>query len=198
VVEIDARSLNIRDLDPTADNVFLRGVLNTGSARTVFMIHGCEELERNNLEVLAKWLNNSYRKNFELYNPRITLDMSGLMIILFATTKGAELSSLTSRCETVFTDRVRNEEKRHMIEVTLSSAVELYDNDNMSMSEECMPVLEEYDANRIVQIIEFAVRNAVYEGRDEIILTDVLEGGKNCKALSTAGGFGFNGGNNNA
>jgi hypothetical protein len=59
-------------------------------------------------------------------------------------------------------------------------------------------VLEEYDANRIVQIIEFAVRNAVYEGRDEIILTDVLEGGKNCKALSTAGGFGFNGGNNNA
>ncbi len=197
VVEIDAGSLNVHDLDPTSDNVFLRGVLKTGSARTVFMIHGCEELEDHRIEALTKWFSTAFRKNFELYNPHVTLDFSGLMIILFATAKVSEISSLTSHCETVFTDRVKNEEKRNMIEVALSSALEPYDS-VMSMSEECMTFLEGYDANRIVQIIEFAVRNAVYEGRDEIILTDVKEGGNNPKVISTAGSFGFNGGNNNA
>ena len=192
-VEIDARILNVHDLDSTVDNVFLRGISRTGSARTVFIIHGCEELERNELEMLTKWLSNSYRKSFVLYNPQITFDLSGIMIVLLATVKGTELSPLTSRCETVFAERVKSEEKRRVIETELASALASYNIKDMSISEECLTFLEEYDTNRIAQIIESAVRNAVYEGRNEIILSDVKEGG-NCKVLSTVGSFGFTGG----
>lgn len=198
VVELDAGNLTYRDFEPTCDHFFLRGMEKTGSARTVFIIRSCEELGEGEREALAKLLAGSSRKSFELYHPQVSLDLSGLILVLLSSAKNPALSSLVSRCETVISDRVKQEEKPRMIESVFASTLSSFGLHDFRMAEECLPYLETYDAKSTGQLLEAALRSAVYEDRKEITLEDVRENGKGLKPISPISGFGFNGGINNA
>lgn len=197
VVEIDAATLARQDFIGGRENVFLRGLSETKSANTVFMIKNCEALESEELDELLKVLDYEYRRKFKLFQPPVSLDLSGLMFVLFASKRNDAVIKLSGCCDTVWTERIRREEKTAVVEAIFRSRAASFGCPDMAMEEGCGEFLAGYDSKQLQQIIDGALRCAVYEESTCISLDSVKAVCNEQNIAAPRRGFGYTGGDNN-
>lgn len=194
VIEIDAGTLNTQDFEGGRENVFLRGLSETKSARTVFMLKHCEELSENQLSELMKVLDYGYRKKFKLFRPTVSLDLSGLMFILLSGERNPNVMKLSECCDTVWTERISAEEKDLVVESVFRARLRSFGLEQLTMEEGCLEFLAGYDSKQVQQIVDGALRWAVFEKSDRIPLSTVKAVCKEQNLAVPRRGFGYTGG----
>ena len=174
VVEIDAGTLTSEDFFGGRENIFLRGLSETRSDRTVFFIKDCEELDESRCEELMKVLDGEYRKRFKLFQPPVSLDLSGLRFLLFASERTPVVDKLAEVCDTVRVERLRESEKPRVVEDIFSSRLAGFGRPGVTLGEGCREFLSGYDTRQIRRILDGALREAVFE-KTEIITPEHLK-----------------------
>ncbi len=197
-VEIDARTLTAKDFVGSGENVFLRGLSETKQARTVFLFKHCEALESEQTEELIKALDFEYRKKYKLFDPPVSMDLSGVVVLLSAGAYNTEVGYLAACCETLRADRVRADEKPLMVKTVFASRADFFGCESMTLEEEAARYLEGFDAVRVQEIVDGALRSAIFEGKHEITAELICEVCKEQGAASPRKEFGFMGGVANA
>ena len=198
VIEVDASTLTYQDFAPGRENLFLRGMTETKQYRTVFFITGCEALEEEQLEELCKMLDFNYRKKFKLIQPTISLDLSGVLIVLFATERNGAVSVLEDRCDTVLTERVTKNEKDLVIEALFDEGFSALGWDRVPLEEGCKEYLSKYPSNEVCRIVDYVLQSAIYENAECITVDLIRSVCSDRSILSSRKGFGYVGGNDNA
>lgn len=198
VIEVDAGTLSGQDFAGGKDNVFLRGLSETKAARTVFMLKHCEELEEEKLDELLKVLDYEYRKKFKLFQPPVSLDLSGLLFVLFAAEHNAGVTKLAACCDTVWTERISTEEKTSVVESVFHSRSRSFGCAGLEMEEGCTAFLAAYDTRQVQQIVDGALRCAIFEKSSYITLSSMQSVCKEQNITVSRRGFGYAGGNYHA
>lgn len=198
VVEIDAAAFCSQDFSGSGENIFLRGLSETKSANTVFILKNCEELNESSMEELLKVLDYDYRKKFKLFKPTVSLDLSGLKFCLFATGRNSMTARLAECCDTVCTERISSLEKTLVVDSVFETRAQSFGCTAVAMEQSCKDFLTNYDAKQIQKIIDGTLRIAVFENKDTISLETVKSVCEEQNIASPRKGFGYMGGNVNA
>lgn len=194
VVELDAATLTSQDFTGFRENVFLRGLSETKSARTVFLLKHCEELQEEQLEELIRMLSFEYRRKFKLFQPAVSLDLSGLQFVLFAGERNRQVLKLAEHCETIWTERISAEEKAAVVESVFHSRSVSFGCDRMTMEDGCREYLAAYDTRQVQMIVDCALRSAIFDKRDSISLSAIKTVCADQNINTPKRGFGYTGG----
>ena len=170
LVSIDAGTLTALDFSGSKDNVLLRGLCETRCVNTVFLVKDCQELTPTLAEELAKMLDNRYRSKYKLFQPSVSLDLSGIRFVLIAEGKTAGVRTLMPWCETVVSEKVRPEEKRTVITAVFREQARAYGRPELTLGEGCGDYLAAFDTDQLAQILELTIRAAVFSGGQTIEL----------------------------
>ncbi len=165
---IDADSLTPSDFSLTKDNVLLRGMCDTKAAHTVFLIKDCEGVSDGALAELKKLLDYGYRKKFKLLEPAITLDLSKVHFVLFAKERNEVVRSLSDVCEVVWTDNISSGEKESVARHVLASRCASFGCEEITADDELYEFLCTYSADKMKQIVDSALRGAIYDGETHL------------------------------
>lgn len=198
VVEIDAGTLTEADFVGGRENIFLRGMMETRSARTVFLVKDCHELEKPQLDELCKLLDGDYRRKYKLFQPPVSLDLSGLVFVLLAQERNAAVQQLAQLCDTVWTERIGQQEKAAVVEAVFRSRAKSFGMEDMTLETGCREFLGSFDTKHIQQMLDTALRRAVFEGHGPITLAQLKESSREQSLAAPRRGFGYMGGNRNA
>lgn len=199
LVELDAGTLMEADFaGAIGTNIFLRSLSETKSARTVFMIKDCHELRPACTEELIKVLDVEYRKKYKLFQPAVNLDLSGLVFVLFASRRTADVQRLAECCDTVRTVRVRESEKHQVVEAMFRSRLQVFGSPAVTLEAEGVKLLSDIDSETMKKILDSALRKALYEKQDMITAAEITALSKEYTAQDTRKGFGYMGGKTNA
>lgn len=193
VVELDASLLTTQDFSAGRENVFLRSLSETKSTRTVFFIKHCEALEDDKLQGLVKMLDYTYRSKFKLFEPTVSLDLSKLLFVLFAGQQNEAVMALSKCCDTVWTAPVSPAEKHAVIDSVFSARLAAFGCKNMTMEEGCKAFLTAYGTKQVQQIVDGALREAIFEKETAITLNTVQMVCKE-QQVATKREFGYMGG----
>ncbi len=198
VVEVDAGTLEAHDFALGKENVLLRGMSETKDANTVFFIKDCESLDGEVLEQVCKVLDHEYRKKYRMITPPVSIDISSVGFVLFANEHNASVSDLSELCDTVKTDKISAGEKSTVIASIFERKRTAFDYCGITMDAECTEFLESYSTKQIEQIIDAALRSAIFDRSDKITLTELRSICKDHSISSHRRGFGYTGGIYNA
>jgi hypothetical protein len=180
------------------ENIFLRGMMETRSARTVFLVKDCHELEKPQLDELCKLLDGDYRRKYKLFQPPVSLDLSGLVFVLLAQERNAAVQQLAQLCDTVWTERIGQQEKAAVVEAVFRSRAKSFGMEDMTLEAGCREFLGSFDTKHIQQMLDTALRRAVFEGHGPITLAQLKESSREQSLAAPRRGFGYMGGNRNA
>lgn len=194
VVELDAASLTTQDFAGFRENVFLRGLSETRSARTVFLLKHCEELREEQMDELIRMLSYEYRRKFKLFQPAVSLDLSGLQFILFAGERNRQVLKLAEHCDTVWTEHISAEEKNAVVDAVFHSRSASFGYGSMTMEEGCREFLAAYDTRQVQMIVDCALRGAIFDKRRSISLSTIKTICADQNINTPKRGFGYMGG----
>lgn len=172
VIEVDAGTLSDRDFAGGKENFLLRGLSETKQSHTVFFVEHCEELGQSELEELIKLLDYGYRRRFKLLEPTVSLDLSDVLLVLFASEMNAAIRELAGECDMVRLERLSAEEKGTVIETAFRSRSKAYGIENARLDEEGKKFLAPMKAEQIMRAIDGALKKAAYE--DKTVITSEL------------------------
>jgi ATP-dependent Lon protease len=195
-IELDAGALADRDFSGTAENLVLRGISETKSARTVFLIKDCEELDKHLLDDISTMLDYELRKRFKLFKPAISIDLSGAVFILFSSQKNPMLDALSDICDVVRAERLVQDEKLQAVRSVMKIRTRVFGLNTLVFEEGIDEMLAAYDVRCFRQIVDSTLRSAVYENSNVVTLECVkrLVKENNIVAPKKSKGLGFIGG----
>lgn len=194
VIEIDGANLTERDFYCGSENLFLRSLSETKNSRTVFVIHSCDEMSDACTDEMAKLLDYNYRKKFRLFHPPVSLDLSGMVFVLFAKRRSRNVKSLAEYCDTVWAANTTALEKNALVDSLFKSRAKSYGCDGAELEEGCVEYLVSYDAKRVQQILDSAFRSAVYQRKTNISLDALKAVCESDNPPVAKRGFGYIGG----
>lgn len=198
VVEIDAGTLTLQDFRGDGENVFIRGLSETRSAHTVFIFEDCEELAEGPLNEMIKALDNEYRTKYKLFSPPVSFDISGCLIIMIASERNEAVMRLQEHCDTVWTEKINNEEKLFVVSSLFSRRAKVFGKPEVALEENCIEFLSDFDMAHIRQVIDAALRAAIFDKTERITLDTVKTICKERNITTSRRGFGYVGGDYNA
>ena len=198
VVEIDAGTLTAQDFVGGKENVFLRGLSDTKKKRTVFMLTHCEEMEEEQLDELVKMLDCEYRRKFKLFQPPVSLDLSGLVFVLLASGRSREIVRLAENCDTVWADRIDIAEKASVVDSLFRARSISFGCPTLKIEKGCTEFLSRFDPEKVRLIVDSALRNAIYEKNNKVTLASVKSVCEQENIAASKREFGYTGGNNRA
>lgn len=195
VFELDGGTLSSRDFYPTKENVFLRGISETKTTKTVFFIKDCEELSEECAKELTKSLDYEYRKKFKFFEPSVSIDLSGMLFVLMANNFNTAVKTIFPYCDVLEAQKVQKAEKTDMIKSVFSSRRHLYGCDRLSMDDEGLSYLAEFEPEKAVRAIDCIIKNAIFEKSSSISVLDIKNTCKEQNIEQARRGFGYTGGN---
>ena len=163
VQEIDGAMLTPQDFLSGQENFLLRGISQTNSTHTVFLVHNCDEIGDREQEELRKLLDHGYRRRFNLMDPTVSLDLSDVLMVLFASESNSKVRQLAEECDVVWTQPISRTEKRTVIETMFRQQAEAFGCAAVTMDPGCMEYLEPMGVEKIQGVIEGALKRAAYE-----------------------------------
>lgn len=198
VVELDAGTLTQMDFAGSKENMLLRGLCETKSSNTVFLVKNCQELDGKLTDELVKMLDLSYRRKFKLFQPAVSLDLSGVRFVLLSGGKTAAVMKLAACCDTVFTERIKPEEKDAVINSVFRGRAEAYGRTQLRLEPDCLKYLTGFDTGQVALIVDGSIRCAIYERADTISLQALQAVCKDRNITPGRRGFGYTGGDYHA
>ncbi len=196
VVQLDAGTLTDMDFAPGRGHVLLRFLAETRSARTVFMIRDCQELSGGQLEELMKLLDGAYRRRFRLFQPAVSMNLSGLMFVLLSSQRNSAVMRLAELCDTVWADPIAPQEKDAMVADIYQSQAKAFGWHCDSLDSDCAQYLAGFDARQVRQILDGAIRSAIYAGCSHVTMENIEAVCQEHKLSVQRKGFGYTGGRN--
>ncbi len=191
---IDASTLTEKDFIPGKENILLRGLSATGSARTVFLVTHLDQLQSELTEELQKILDTEYRRRYRLFCPNVSLDLSGVQFILLSAERTQTVTRLSRLCDTVLTERITGEEKSAVVGALFAERARCFGYAHMKMDEDTKAYLLNYDTDKVQQIVDAALCLAVYDRSERITLSMVKQVCEEQNILRQKRGFGYTGG----
>ena len=194
IVEIDAGTLCAQDISPTRENVILRGLCETKDADTVFFIKNCDEMGDDVLEGVCRMLEYDYRKKYRLFSPSVSLDLSDIGFVLFATEQNIPTKALSVLCDTVRAKKISIEEKEIVINSVFEKRKAAFAYQKLEMEQECLEYLRSFTTSQIQEMIDAALRSAVFDKKCRIGVADIKSACEENNITSARRGFGYTGG----
>ena len=194
VIEVDAGNLTLQDFVGSKEHFILRGLSETGQSHTVFLVTHCEEIGEREQEELVKLLDYEYRRKFNLVEPTVSVDLSDVLIVLFAAKTTSSVRRLAQECEVVRAARISEAEKRTVIDRTFHDRAHALGVTAATLEEEGAVYLTSFAAEQIVRILDGALKQAAYH-KETVITASVLRTVSDRQNISGAGRpFGYLGG----
>ena len=169
VIEVDAGNLTMQDFVGSKEHFLLRGLSETGQSHTVFLVKHCEEIGEREQEELMKLLDYECRRKFNLVEPTVSLDLSDVLIVLFAGRNNAATRRLAQACDVVRTARISETEKRAVVENTFGARARSFGLPDATLEESAAVYLLPFNTEQIVRLIDGALKQAAY--RQETVIT---------------------------
>ena len=174
VIKVDAGALVLRDFVGGKEHYILRGLSESKRANTVFLLENCEALEDEVLDELIKLLNSGYRQKFKLTEPTVSLDLSDVIIVLFASEVDEKVRKLSEECDAVWTERLSEKEMMTMVDCAFKRCAEAYRAANVVLDDAGQRYLSTFNTDQIAKIIDYALKKALFDGAS-IIDVDLLK-----------------------
>ena len=194
LITLDASTLCARDFAGVKENVFLRGLSETGASNTVFLIKRCECLEDESLAEFIKVLSCENRKKFKLFSPAVSIDLSDIRFVLMAGERNGSTNVLSQYCDTVWAGKISNAEKSGVVASIFKARANSFGFANITIDEQCASYLAAYDTRNVAQIVDGAIKCAIYDKLDCVSLATVQSVCKEQNIEIRKRGFGYNGG----
>lgn len=194
VLEIDAGMLTAQDFLSGQENFLLRGLSETRSTHTVFLVRNCDEIGERELAELTKLLDHEYRRRFNLMEPTVSLDLSDVLIVLFASENNDKVRRLAEECDVVWTERISQTEKRTVIETMFRQRALAFGCEHVTMDESCMAYLTPMKVGQILRLVDGALKRAAYENGQTItaqamrVISEQKNGSANRREFGYFGG----------
>jgi len=169
VIEVDAGTLTMQDFAGAKENFILRGLSETKQSHTVFLVKQCDEIGERELDELIKLLDYEYRRRFKLLEPTVSLDLSDVLIVLFASQNNDKVRKLADECEVVWTARISEKEKQTVIESMFRARSRSFGIGGVRMEDGCKAYLTPFKTGQIIRLIDGALRKAAYD--NETVIT---------------------------
>jgi hypothetical protein len=163
VIELDASTLSAQDFAAAKENFILRGLSETKDSHTVFLVKHCDELRESELDEMTKLLDHEHRRKFKLMEPTVSLDLSDVLIILFASEVNENVKNLSEECDVVWTERLTEDEKKVVIESTFNARSKSFGIERARLDEDGMRYLAPFRTDYIIRIIDSALKKAAYD-----------------------------------
>ena len=174
VFEVDAGTLSIRDFAGSKENFLLRGLSETKESHTVFVVKHCEKMGDSEQEELQKMLDYEYRRKFKLLEPTVSLDLSDVLIVLFASEVTESVRRLAKECDVVWTGRVNDDEKQIVIDSTFDLRSKSFGIWSARMDDACKCFLIPFKTGQMIRIIDGALKKAAYDN-EQVITAELLK-----------------------
>lgn len=197
VIEVDAGTMGMEDFVGAKENFLLRGLSETKQSHTVFLVKDCEELGDRELEELMKLLDYEYRCKFKLLEPTVSLDLSDVLIVLFASETNDKVRALAQECDVVRTARISEEEKQTVIDATFRERAKSFGVSRATLEEAGKAYLTGFKTEQIMRIIDGALKKAAYENEQVVTAESLKTISTGQNIPGTRRGFGYIGGANN-
>ena len=169
VFEVDAGTLSAQDFIGAKEHFILRGLSETKQSHTVFLVKNCEEIGGSELEELTKLLDYEYKRKFKLLEPTVSLDLSDVLIVLFASSVNESVRKLAKECDVVWIAKISDAEKNTVIESTFKSRSESFGIRTAKLDEAGKKFLTPFKTGQIIKIIDGALKKAAFN--DEMVVT---------------------------
>ncbi|MBQ7088264.1 MAG: hypothetical protein IJN04_01300 [Clostridia bacterium] len=169
VIEVDAGNLTLQDFAGSKEHFILRGLSETGRSHTVFLVKHCEEIGQREQEELIKLLDYECRRKFNLAEPTVSLDLSDVLIVLFAGKSNDAVRRLAQECDVVRTARISEAEKRTVVDNTFRTRARSFGLSDATLEEPAAVYLLPFNTEQIVLLIDGALKQAAY--RQERVIT---------------------------
>ena len=143
-------------------------------------------------------LDKDYRNKLRLAHPPISLDLSGVIIVLFASGRSAACRVLSDRCDTLWVERVGQQEKEGVVQAIFEDGCRAYGDAELTLDQGCTEFLAGYETSDVSRIVDYAIQGALYDGLSLITKEMLVSVCRDREINMTRKGFGFVGGNENA
>ncbi|MBR4863200.1 MAG: hypothetical protein IKU07_01385 [Oscillospiraceae bacterium] len=173
VIEIDAGTLTGADFAEGKENFLLRGLSETKQTHTVFLVKHCDEMGEAELEALAKLLDYGYRRKFKLLVPTVSLDLSDVLLVLFASRVNPAAKRLARECDVLWTAPITQEEKQRMIETVFESRAKSFGIGSAKLEAEGRDFLTPFKTGQIVLLLDGALKRAAFH-KESVITAEAL------------------------
>ena len=90
-----------------------------------------------------------YRRRFNLMDPTVSLDLSDVLMVLFASESNSKVRQLAEECDVVWTQPISRTEKRTVIETMFRQQAEAFGCAAVTMDPGCMEYLEPMARNSL-------------------------------------------------
>lgn len=174
VFEVDAGTLSVQDFVASKENFVLRGLSETKESHTVFLVKNCEELGEGELNELKKLLDYAYRQKFKLMEPTVSLDLSDVLIVLFASEVNENVRKLAQECDVVWTERINDGEKQTVIESTFRTRSKSFGMEKAKLEDAGKRYLAPFKTGQILRIIDSALKKAAYDN-ETVVTAETLK-----------------------
>lgn len=168
IIEVDAATLTARDFAAAKENFILRGLSETKQSHTVFLVKHCDEIGEAELEELSRLLDYEYRRKFKLLEPTVSLDISDVLIVLFASEISESVRALAKECDTVFAERLNEEEKQKVIDEMFRSRSSSFGIGRARLEDKGKEYLASFGTEQIERLLECALKKAAYDNESVI------------------------------
>ena len=194
VVEVDAGTLQPSDFAGAKENFILRGLSESKNAHTVFLITHCEEIGQEELEELVKLLDYEYRRKFKLLEPTVSLDLSDVLLVLFASTVNDKVRRLSAECDLIRTAPISEVEKNTVIESMFRTRSDCYGIADAKLEDDCQAFLAPFHTGQIMRLIDGALKKAAYDNATVITAQTLKQISHQQNLCSSRREFGYLGG----
>ena len=173
VIEVDASTLTRADFIPGKENFILRGLSETKQTHTVFLVKHCDEMGEAEMAELTKLLDDEYRRKFKLLEPTVSLDLSDVLLVLFASRVNPGVKQLARECDVLWTAPVSRTEKQLMIDSTFKCCAKSYGIGGAKLEEGAREFLTSFKTGQIALLLEGAMKRAAF-GKESVITEAAL------------------------
>ena len=168
---IDVAELSEFDLEPSANNVFVRSIDEDSDNRFMLFFYG--DIPQRKLEAVKSILQSTRRAKFHLHNPNVTLNLSAVLPICFCDEENAQ--KLKAYCDEINLQTVTSEELPAVIKDVFDGMQKLYGVGTISLNGEVEEVFRGYDVDTAERIIDAAVRARREKGAAITLSREILQ-----------------------
>ena len=197
VFEVDAGTLSPQDFYAAKEHFVLRGLSETKCSHTVFLVKQCDELRQDMLPELIKLLDYDYRCKFKLVEPTVSMDLSDVLIVLFASQTNETVRKLAEECETVWTRRINEDEKQQVIDAAFAARAKSFGMEQAVLEQAGKDYLAPFKTGQMLRLIDGALKKVAYENGSVITLETLKEVARRQNVSSGRREFGYLGGGTN-
>jgi len=197
VFEVDAGTLAPQDFAAAKEHFILRGLSETKRSHTVFLVKHCDELGQELLPELVKLLDYDYRRKFKLLEPTVSMDLSDVLIVLFASRTNENVRTLAEECEVVWTGRISEAEKHRVIDAAFATRSKSYGMEQAELDQTGKAYLTPFKTGQILRLIDGALKKAAYDNTPVITADALKTVSRQQNITTTRREFGYLGGGNN-